>query len=66
MYPAGHRLFADGGHADKFWLIESGHVALDLLVPGEGPVIIGPLGIGGLWAGPGWFPRTSGRSARCA
>jgi CRP-like cAMP-binding protein len=47
-YPAGHRLFADGEHADKFWLIESGHVALDLLVPGEGPAVVDHIGIGGI------------------
>ena len=48
MYPAGHRLFADGEYADKFWLVESGHVALDLLVPGEGPVVVDHIGIGGI------------------
>ncbi|WP_222849241.1 cyclic nucleotide-binding domain-containing protein [Trebonia kvetii] len=48
MYPAGHRLFSDGEYADKFWLIESGHVSLDLLVPGEGPVIVDHIGIGGI------------------
>lgn len=48
MYPAGHRLFADGEYADKFWLIESGHVALDLRVPGEGPVVVDHIGIGGI------------------
>jgi CRP-like cAMP-binding protein len=48
MFPARHRIFADGGYADKFWLIQSGHVALDVLVPGEGPAVIGRVGIGGL------------------
>ena len=48
MYPAGQRLFADGEYADKFWLIESGHVALDLLMPGEGPVVVDHIGIGGI------------------
>jgi CRP-like cAMP-binding protein len=48
MYPAGHRLFADGEYADKFWLIESGNVALDLLVPGEGPAVVDHIGIGGI------------------
>ena len=47
-YPAGHRLFADGNYADKFWLIESGQVALDLLMPGEGPVVVDNIGIGGI------------------
>jgi CRP/FNR family transcriptional regulator, cyclic AMP receptor protein len=48
MFPSGHRIFADGDYADKFWLIESGYVALDVLVPGEGEVVIGRVGIGGL------------------
>ena len=48
MYPAGHRLFADGEYAAKFLLLESGHVALDLLVPGEGPVVVDHIGIGGI------------------
>lgn len=47
-FPAGHRIFAEGGHVGSFWLIESGYVALDVEVPGERPVIIGTVGIGGL------------------
>ena len=48
MFPAGHRIFAEGGPVASFWLIESGYVALDVPVPGESPVIIGSVGIGGL------------------
>jgi CRP-like cAMP-binding protein len=48
MFPAGHRLFAEGDNADKFWLIQSGYVAVDMLVPGEGEVVIGRVGLGGL------------------
>jgi len=48
MFPARHRIFADGDYADKFWLIQSGYVALDVLVPGEGEVVIGRVGLGGL------------------
>jgi len=47
-FPARHRIFAEGGHAASFWLIRAGHVALDLQVPGEGPVVIETVGIGGL------------------
>jgi CRP/FNR family cyclic AMP-dependent transcriptional regulator len=47
MFPAGHRIFAEGGPADSFWLVASGYVALDVQVPGESPVIIGTVGIGG-------------------
>jgi CRP/FNR family transcriptional regulator, cyclic AMP receptor protein len=48
MFPAGHRIFADGGYVGSFWLIESGYVALDVQVPGESPEVIGTVGIGGL------------------
>ena len=44
--PAKHRIFEEGGTADRFWLIEAGQVALDLHVPGHGPVIIETLGRG--------------------
>ncbi len=44
--PVKHRLFDEGGTADRFWLIEAGQVALDLDVPGHGPVIIESLGRG--------------------
>jgi CRP/FNR family transcriptional regulator, cyclic AMP receptor protein len=47
MFPAGHRIFAEGGPAGSFWLVASGYVALDVPVPGESPVIIGTVGIGG-------------------
>ena len=47
-FPARHRIFADGDYADKFWLIRSGYVALDVLVPGEGRVVIGRVGLGEL------------------
>lgn len=48
MFPARHRIFADGDYADKFWLIQCGYVVLDVLVPGKGLVSIGRVGIGGL------------------
>lgn len=48
MFPARHRIFADGEYADKFWLIESGYVVLDVFVPGEGLMVIDRVGIGGL------------------
>jgi CRP/FNR family transcriptional regulator, cyclic AMP receptor protein len=55
-FPAGHRLFEDGGNATKFWLIESGRVALDLYVPGEGRMVIDSLGIGDLVGWSWLFP----------
>jgi CRP/FNR family transcriptional regulator, cyclic AMP receptor protein len=48
IFPAGHRLFEDGGNATRFWLIQCGHVSLDLHVPGEGPVVIETVGMGEL------------------
>ena len=53
MFPAGHRIFADGDYADKFWLIQSGYVALDVLVPGEGQAVDAGSASAGSWAGPG-------------
>jgi CRP-like cAMP-binding protein len=47
-FPARHRLFEDGGNANRFWLIQSGHVSLDLHIPGAGPVVIESIGMGEL------------------
>jgi CRP-like cAMP-binding protein len=46
--PPGHRFFEEGGHARRFWLIRDGHVALDLSVPGQPPLIVETLGAGDL------------------
>jgi CRP/FNR family transcriptional regulator, cyclic AMP receptor protein len=56
MFPARYRIFADGDYADKFWLVQSGYVALDVLVPGEGLVVIGRVSIGGLLGWSWLFP----------
>jgi CRP/FNR family cyclic AMP-dependent transcriptional regulator len=48
MFPARHRIFAGGGCADKFWLLQSGYVALDVPVPGGGRVVVDRVGAGGL------------------
>lgn len=45
-YRPGERIFAEGGTADRFWLIESGSVALDMRVPGRGDQILETLGAG--------------------
>jgi CRP-like cAMP-binding protein len=42
----GHRFFEEGGHASRLWLISSGHVALDLLVPGPRRLIVETIGSG--------------------
>lgn len=56
QFPPGHRIFADGGFASKFWLIQSGSVILDLFVPGEGPVSIDTVGMGELLGCSWLFP----------
>ena len=55
-FPARHRLFEDGGNATRFWLIQSGHVSLDLHVPGEGPVVIETIGMGEILGWSWLFP----------
>jgi CRP/FNR family cyclic AMP-dependent transcriptional regulator len=45
-FAPGHRLFADGGNATRFWLVRSGRVALDLDVPGTGRMVVEVLGMG--------------------
>jgi len=55
-FPAGYRMFEEGGFASKFWLIQSGHVALGLHVPGGGRVVIDTVGIGELLGCSWLFP----------
>ncbi len=54
--PARHRFFDDGGHATRFWLIQSGHVTVDLHVPGHGRVPIDTIGMGELVGWSWMFP----------
>jgi CRP/FNR family cyclic AMP-dependent transcriptional regulator len=55
-FPAGHRLFEDGGYASRFWLIQCGRVWLDLHVPGQGRIRIDTIGIGDLLGWSWLFP----------
>ena len=55
-FPAGHRIFEDGGFAGKFWLIQSGHVTLDMQVPGQGRVFVDNVGMGELLGCSWLFP----------
>ncbi|MEU6276548.1 cyclic nucleotide-binding domain-containing protein [Streptomyces populi] len=43
-FPGGARLFEEGGHAGRFWIVRTGTVALDLRVPGRRPAVIETLG----------------------
>ena len=55
-FPATHRFFEDGGHATHFWLVQSGHIAVDVHVPGQGRVPIGTIGMGELVGWSWLFP----------
>ncbi|MEU6394654.1 cyclic nucleotide-binding domain-containing protein [Streptomyces sp. NPDC046939] len=47
-FPAGTRLFEEGGPADRFWIIRTGTVLLDMHVPGRRAAVIESLGFGEL------------------
>ncbi|WP_415949460.1 Crp/Fnr family transcriptional regulator [Streptomyces sp. KLOTTS4A1] len=47
-FPQDARLFKEGGRADRFWVVRSGTVALDLSVPGRRPAVVERLGFGEL------------------
>lgn len=47
-FPAGCRVFTEGGPADRFWLLESGSVALGLHVAGHGDQVVETVGAGGV------------------
>src|SRR5271166_3327859 len=55
-FPAKQRLFEDGGSASRFWLLQSGHVDLDLHVPGQGRMKIETIGMGELLGWSWLFP----------
>ncbi|MGY6022657.1 cyclic nucleotide-binding domain-containing protein [Streptomyces spinosirectus] len=55
-YPPDTRVFAEGGRADHFWIVESGTVALDTRVPGRRPVVIDTVEPGAL-LGCSWLYR---------
>lgn len=47
-FPQGTRLFEEEGRADRFWVIRTGTVDLDMRVPGRRAVVIETLGINDL------------------
>jgi CRP/FNR family cyclic AMP-dependent transcriptional regulator len=55
-FPARYRLFEEGGNASRFWLIQSGHVALDAFLPGDGRMVIENIGIGEMLGWSWLFP----------
>ncbi|MFF9009761.1 cyclic nucleotide-binding domain-containing protein [Streptomyces goshikiensis] len=46
--PGGTRIFEEGEKADRFWIIRSGTVALDIQMPGRGRVVVETIGAGSL------------------
>lgn len=56
IFPAGCRIIEDGGYATKFWLVQSGRIALDKHLPGQGTVTVETVGMGGLVGWSWLFP----------
>ena len=52
----GQRIFEAGGYAGRFWLVQSGHIVLDVPVPGGGAVIVDTIGLGDLLGWSWLFP----------
>ncbi|MFF4393749.1 cyclic nucleotide-binding domain-containing protein [Streptomyces sp. NPDC001552] len=46
--PGGTRIFEEGETADRFWIIRSGTVALDIHMPGRGRAVVETIGAGSL------------------
>ncbi|MYR85422.1 cyclic nucleotide-binding domain-containing protein, partial [Streptomyces sp. SID685] len=55
-FEAGTRLFEEGRRADRFWIVRTGTIALDLRVPGRRPAVIETLGYGELIGWSWHFP----------
>lgn len=55
-FDAGSRLFEEGRRADRFWIVRTGTIALDLYVPGRRPAVIESLGHGELVGWSWHFP----------
>ncbi|MFE3764374.1 Crp/Fnr family transcriptional regulator [Streptomyces sp. NPDC059104] len=55
-FAGGTRLFNEGGVADRFWIMKSGVVTLDLHVPGRQAAVVESLGSGEL-VGWSWMVR---------
>ncbi|MEV8314734.1 cyclic nucleotide-binding domain-containing protein [Streptomyces sp. NPDC059900] len=56
FFPAGTRMFEEGGHAGRFWIIRTGSVVLDMHVPGRRAADIETLGHGELVGWSWMFP----------
>ncbi|WP_344181814.1 cyclic nucleotide-binding domain-containing protein [Streptantibioticus ferralitis] len=47
-FPSDIRIFDEGGEADRFWIVRTGLIALDVHVPARGPVVVETVGDGEL------------------
>jgi CRP/FNR family transcriptional regulator, cyclic AMP receptor protein len=56
VHHTGHRLFREGGRADRFWLIRDGRASLEFNVPGRGDIAIEELGPGSVLGWSWMFP----------
>ncbi|MEV6833018.1 cyclic nucleotide-binding domain-containing protein [Streptomyces sp. NPDC051133] len=55
-FDAGIRLFEEGRRADRFWIVRTGSVALDVHVPGRRSAVVETLGYGELVGWSWHFP----------
>lgn len=55
-FASGTRIFEEGGRADRFWVVRTGSVTLDMRVPGRRPAVIETLGPGELVGWSWLFP----------
>lgn len=55
-FKSGARIFAEGGHAERFWLIREGLVRLDTHLPGRGEVVVETLRPGSVLGWSWLFP----------
>jgi CRP-like cAMP-binding protein len=53
---AGHRVFSEGGRAERFWLLRDGEIGLDVHIPGQGDVMVDTLGPGAVLGWSWLFP----------
>ncbi|MCQ4042302.1 Crp/Fnr family transcriptional regulator [Streptantibioticus rubrisoli] len=47
-FPGDIRLFEEGSAADRFWLVRTGLIALDVHIPGRGAIVVETIGDGEL------------------
>ncbi|WP_372351629.1 Crp/Fnr family transcriptional regulator [Streptomyces sp. KL116D] len=55
-FPQDRRLFEEGSRADRFWIVRSGSIALDMRVPGQRSPVVESLGRGELVGWSWLFP----------